>query len=111
MEIWDLYDVNRAVIGEHIRGAELSAHGYHQAVHVRIRNSQWKYLMSKRSKSRPTFPLMRECVGGSVLKGESSLQWALRKAQEDVNAVRPKRKAAFFKNQRAVQGYCGRLAF
>ena len=36
------------------------------------------------SASRPTYPLMWECVGGAVLKGESSLQGALREVKEEV---------------------------
>ena len=84
MEMWDLYDVDRTVIGEHIRGNELPANSYHLVVHVWIKNNQGKYLISQRAKNRPTFPLMWECVGGSVLKGETSLQGALRETAEEV---------------------------
>ena len=84
MEVWDLYNSDRVIIGEHIRGNKLPENGYHVVVHVWIKNSEGKYLISQRSKSRPTFPLMWECVGGSVLKGESSLQGALREVKEEV---------------------------
>lgn len=89
MELWDLYDENRIVIGEHVRGKELPADSYHLVVHVWIKNSRGQYLMSQRAKSRPTFPLMWECVGGSVLKGESSLQGALRETKEEVGLRLP----------------------
>ena len=89
MEIWDLYDRNRTIIGEHIRGEALPADSYHLVVHIWIKNSQGKYLMSQRAKNRPTFPLMWECVGGSVLKGESSLQGALRETHEEVGVTLP----------------------
>lgn len=89
MEIWDLYSADRVVIGEHIRGNKLPENAYHIVVHVWIRNSQGKYLISQRAKSRPSFPLMWECVGGSVLKGESSLHGALRETQEEVGVVLP----------------------
>ena len=84
MEIWDLYNADRVIIGEHVRGEKLPPNGYHLAVHVWIRNSEGKFLISQRSENRPTFPLMWECVGGSVLKGENSLQGALREAKEEV---------------------------
>ena len=84
MEMWDLYDIDRTVIGEHIRGNELPANSYHLVVHVWIKNNQGEYLISQRAKNRPTFPLMWECVGGSVLKGETSLQGALRETAEEV---------------------------
>lgn len=57
---------------------------YHLVVNVWIRNSKGEYLISQRSASRPTFPLMWECIGGSVLKGETSLQGAIREAKEEV---------------------------
>ncbi len=101
MEIWDLYDIDRTVIGEHIRGNELPANSYHLVVHVWIKNNQGKYLISQRAKNRPTFPLMWECVGGSVLKGETSLQGALRETAEEVGvALSPQNGKLLFSNIR-----------
>jgi len=88
MEIWDLYTEKREVTGlQHIRGEELPDGLYHLVVHVWIKNPQGKYLISQRAANRPTHPLMWECVGGSVLLGESSLQGALREAREEVGAT------------------------
>lgn len=85
MELWDLYDENRNSIGrEHVRGNEIPDGCYHLVVHVWIRNSKGQYLISQRSANRPTFPLMWETVGGSVLKGETSLQGAIREVKEEV---------------------------
>lgn len=84
MEIWDLYDENRKVVGEHIRGEQLPDHRYHLVVHVWIRNSKGQYLISQRSAERKVHPLMWEGQGGSVLKGETSLQGALREVKEEV---------------------------
>ncbi len=84
-EIWDLYNENRELLGkDHIRGEQLPVNGYHLVVHVWIRNSKGEYLISQRSSNRMTFPLMWECVDGSVVKGEDSLQGALREAKEEV---------------------------
>ena len=84
-EIWDLYNENREFLGkDHIRGEQLPIDGYHLVVHVWIRNSKGQYLISQRSANRPTYPLMWECVDGSVVKGEDSLQGALREAKEEV---------------------------
>lgn len=83
-EVWDLYNEHRQIIGQHIRGQELPEGGYHLVVHVWIKNNQNLYLISQRSISRKSFPLMWECVGGSVLKGENSLQGALREVKEEV---------------------------
>ena len=84
-EIWDLYNENRELLGkDHIRGEQLPIDGYHLVVHVWIRNSKGEYLISQRSANRPTYPLVWECVGGSVVKGEDSLSGAIREAKEEV---------------------------
>ena len=84
-EIWDLYNENRELLGkDHIRGEQLPIAGSHLVVHVWIRNSKGQYLISQRSANRPTYPLMWECVDGSVVKGEDSLQGVLREVKEEV---------------------------
>lgn len=84
-EIWDLYDENRELLGkDHVRGEQLPIGGYHLVVHVWIRNSKGEYLIAQRSANRPTFPSMWECVDGSVVKGEDSLQGVLREVKEEV---------------------------
>lgn len=84
-EIWDLYTKYREKTGkEHIRGEQIPQGYYHLVVHVWIRNRQGQYLISQRAANRPTYPLMWECVGGSVLKGESSAEGAVREVKEEV---------------------------
>ena len=84
MELWDLYNEHRELIGrDHIRGEKIPQGCYHLVVHVWIRNTKGEYLISQRS-ANCTLPLMWECVGGSVLKGEDSLQAALRETKEEV---------------------------
>ena len=84
MELWDLYNADRQIIGEHARGVPLPEGGYHLVVHVWIRNSAGRYLISQRAASRRSYPLKWECPGGSVLKGEDSLAGALRETREEV---------------------------
>lgn len=85
IELWDLYNKNRELVGtDHIRGNEIPDGCFHLVVHVWIRNRDGKYLISQRSADRPTFPLMYETVGGSVVKGEDSLTGAIREVKEEV---------------------------
>ena len=84
MELWDLYDRNLNVIGSHVRGEPMPENGYHLVVHIWIKNSKGQYLISQRSAERKSNPLKWECQGGSVLKGETSLQGALREVKEEV---------------------------
>ena len=103
MEIWDLYDVNRNVIGEHIRGNEMPDNGYHLVVHVWVKNSKGQFLIAQRSASRTKNPLMWECQGGSVLKGENSMQGALREVKEEVGVDLDSSKGKIiFSNTRGV---------
>ena len=90
MELWDLYNERRELTGrDHVRGEEIPQGYYHLVVHVWIRNSKGQYLISQRSADRPTCPLLWECVGGSVVKGEDSLTGALRETREEVGIVLP----------------------
>lgn len=85
MEIWDLYTKYREITGKaQIRGEKIPEGFYHLVVHVWIRNRKGEYLISQRSANRPTFPLMWECTGGSVIQGESSVEGALREVKEEV---------------------------
>ena len=85
MEIWDLYDENKNVTGKYcVRGDEIPDNYYHLVVHVWIKNDNGEYLISQRSENRSRFPLMWECVGGAVQKGESSIQGAIRETKEEV---------------------------
>ena len=107
MEVWDLYTENRELTGkEHIRGEKLPENLYHMVVHVWIRNNKGEYLISQRSANRPTFPLMWECVGGSVLKGESSIDGAIREAKEEVGVelLPDNGKLIFSKNRKIIDG-------
>lgn len=87
MEKWDLYTKYREKTGEeYIRQSEcmIPEGKYHLVVHVWIRNSSGEYLISQRAATRPTFPLSWECVEGSVLAGESSIEGAVREVKEEV---------------------------
>lgn len=85
MELWDLYTKYREKTGKvHRRGEPIPEDSYHLVVHVWIRNKKGEYLLSQRAANRPTFPLMWECVGGSVLKGENSVEGAIREVKEEV---------------------------
>ncbi len=85
MEKWDLYTKYREKTGEEmIRGERMPEGRYHLTVDVWIRNSRGQYLISQRAANRPSYPLLWECVGGSAVKGESSLEGALREVKEEV---------------------------
>ncbi len=101
-EVWDLYDHKGNVSGlKHIRGDELPDSLYHLVVHVWIKNKDGKFLISRRSASRKSYPLYYECVGGSVLHGETSLMGALRETHEEVGIkLNPKTDKVIYRKVR-----------
>ena len=85
MELWDLYDRNKNLTGKtHERGTWISDGYYHLVVRVWLKNKEGKYLVSKRDENRIDYPLLYECPGGSVLKGEDSITGARRETLEEV---------------------------
>lgn len=85
MELWDLYTEKRECTGETVvRGEQLPEKRFHLCVQVWIVNSKGEYVISQRSADRPSLPLKWECVGGSVVAGENSIQGAIREVKEEV---------------------------
>ena len=84
-EYWDILDSNRQKTGRLIqRGKELADGDFHLVVHVWIRTSENRYIISKRKKDRPTFPGLWECTGGSAVAGDDSLKTALKETKEEL---------------------------
>lgn len=85
MEVWDLYDENKNVTGKYcIRGEKIPDNYYHLVVHIWIKNDKGEYLISQRSEKKDRYPLMWECSGGAVIKGETSIEGAIREVKEEV---------------------------
>lgn len=89
-ELWDIYDENRKPTGKTILKSDFFDRNncdypdeYHIAVHIWIKNSEGKWLISKRT-SNKNYPLLWECTGGSVVAGEDSLSGALREVKEEL---------------------------
>ena len=85
MELWNLYDKQRNItdiIWE--RDKEIPKGYYHLVVRVWIKNKNNEYLVSKRDEYRKSFPLFYECPGGSVLRGENSIEGAIREVKEEI---------------------------
>lgn len=83
-ELWDIYDINRNKTGRTVeRGKPMSQDEYHIVVNVWIKNSNGKWLISKRSPNKH-YGNFWECCGGSVVSGEDSLTAAIREAKEEL---------------------------
>jgi len=87
MELWDVLDENRQKTGRLVeRENPLSRLGpgeYHLVVFAFIRNTDGRFLISKRAPNK-TFPNKWEITGGSAVTGDDSLTAVLREIKEEL---------------------------
>ena len=97
-ELWDIYDENRRKTGMIAERdvTELKDGEYHIIVNGIILNLENKILIDKRRKDKKYGGLW-ECSGGSVLKGESSLEGILRELREELGIIFTENEAIFLK--------------
>lgn len=103
MELWDIYDKDKNKTGKVIdrHGNEMLKEGeYHLVIQAIIINFKGEILISKRAKFKKKYPLMWECVGGSCIKGENSLQAILREVKEELGINFKETEAIFYKTLR-----------
>ena len=82
-ELWDVYDERRRLTGRlQRRGDALETGDYHLVVYVWIRQSDGRFLITKRSPNKG-YPNMWETTGGSAVAGDDSLTAALREVKEE----------------------------
>lgn len=86
MEEWDIYDKNFNKTGRTcIRGEyKLKENEYHLVVHIWLFTEKGEILLTQRAPNKPISPLKWECNGGSVLKGESAIEGAIRELNEEI---------------------------
>lgn len=83
MELWDLYDRDRKLLGTtHVRGEKLGEGEFHIVVNILSVNSDGKILITKRHPDKP-FGGKWEISGGSAVAGESSPEAAVRELFEE----------------------------
>lgn len=97
-ETWDIYDRNRKKTGRYAkRDVDVLKKGeYHIAVECIIINSKNQILISQRAMHKK-FPGMWECNGGSILKGETSIEGMIREINEELGIHFTKKEGIFFK--------------
>lgn len=100
-ELWDIYDINKKKTGRTaVRGEYKFKEGeYHIVVTGIIINTKNEILISKRA-AHKKHGLMWECNGGSILKGETSLDGILRELREELGVQFTKKEAIFLKEIR-----------
>ena len=100
-ELWDVYDINKNKTGKIAeRGVTKLQNGeYHIAVEAVIINHKGDILISKRAAYKK-YGLMWELNGGSILKGETSIEGMIRELKEELGITVISEDAIFFKEVR-----------
>ena len=86
MEIWDILDSKGNKTGRTmVKGEERVPEGfYHLGADVWIKNSENKILIQKRSPQKRLSPNVWAMTGGSVIKGETSIETIERETLEEL---------------------------
>lgn len=99
MELWDIVDKDGRKTGRiHTKGEPMQDGEYHLAVSVWIKNSENKYLISKRVSTKVACANMWETTSGSALSGEDGLAAALRETFEEVGIKLDRSNGKLFTN-------------
>jgi len=111
-ELWDAYDSNYQKIEgvTLIRDDEANfpEGAYHLVCEVLVRHVDGTYLLMKRDPSKPLYPNMWEATaGGSVLKGETVVEGALRELREETGIVADKLEPL----DKSLGKYCWHVRF
>ena len=84
-EIWDAYDENEKLLGFDLKRSQaksLPEGVYHVIVNVYTMTRDGKLRTTERSRNK-TYPLKWEVTGGSILKGETAREGAVRELYEE----------------------------
>ena len=85
MEIFDLYDKEGQLLHKTMERGNRNQKGeYHLVVHIWIRSHNGKYLIQQRNKTTDIIPNQWGTTAGAVLKGETSLEGAIRETKEEI---------------------------
>ena len=83
-EIWELLDENGNKVGKAVPRKDMPEGFYHLGADVWIINSKNEILIQKRSPQKRNEPNVWAMTGGSVIKGEDSLQTIEREVKEEL---------------------------
>lgn len=83
-ETWDAYNEKEEKYGFDLQKGQIFSHGVFCLItQVLIQHTHGDYLLMQRDYSKKVAPKKYEASGGSVLKGETSYQAAIREAKEE----------------------------
>lgn len=98
-ELWDVYDKDRKPVGRKMeRGKPIMEGDYHLVVQIWIHNKEGRWLISKRSPDKESYPNKWECTGGAVVAGEDTFIGSLREVKEELGIDLDPNKGRLFRS-------------
>jgi len=87
IEMWDILDESGNKTGKFCRcGTKMNDGEYHIVVQSWIKNTNDKFIITKRSPNK-FLPNLWECTSGAAIAGEDSLTAALRETKEEIGLI------------------------
>lgn len=103
MELWDIYDENRNLLGKcHERGKAMEEGEFHIGVSIWTVNGKGEILITRRDPQKDSYPGYWENTGGSLLAGEDSLTGAVRELKEETGIIAEKDELTFLGSVRGT---------
>lgn len=89
MELWDIYNEKKEITGKVVErdNYDFLENEYHLVVIIWVMNLNGEFLVQRRSFTKDLYPGVLATHGGSVLKGESSIEGAIRETVEEVGVL------------------------
>ncbi len=106
MEYFDIYDrTGKKTNKQALRGTKLQDGEFQLIVNVWIRNSKGEYLIQQRNKKTDDIPYMWATTAGVVTKGDTSLETAVKEANEEMGVKLVKENLKLVKRYFVVDSY------
>ena len=87
MELVDLLNDRKELIGETCERNSVPEGKYRLSIHIWIVNDKNEILIQQRSASRKMFPNMWTNTGGACIAGETSIETVFRELREELNVI------------------------
>ena len=87
MELVDLLNDRKELIGETCERNSVPEGKYRLSIHIWIVNDKNEILIQQRSASRKMFPNMWTNTGGACIAGETSIETVKRELKEELNVI------------------------
>lgn len=87
MELVDLLNNGKELIGETCERNSVPEGKYRLSIHIWIVNDKNEILIQQRSASRKMFPNMWTNTGGACIAGETSIETVFRELKEELNVI------------------------